>query len=101
MDYQAIAALIINQAVKDGKGQIFQRDLTHSEIPNKRDGKRKPRPHRVRGESFTKNPIRAIYQTPEQAEMGWLRMPQESKAPWDGVTQPRPTEPKRNFGRAH
>jgi hypothetical protein len=48
--------------------RITARDLTSSEIPYKRDTKKRPNRHRARGEQFTKNTVRAVYQTPEQVQ---------------------------------
>jgi hypothetical protein len=80
-----------NAPMRSQQERVTPRYLKPEEYPIKRDTKRRPRVNRPRGEAFTRNAVRAIFQTPEQAEAAWKGMPTMPRTPggqevrWNGI----------------
>lgn len=84
-DYEALANVIIRQGFDRTveENTIRARDLKTSEIPNKRDTKKKHRRHSWRGESFSDKPG-TIFEDVFKAESAWTRMPTMGPYEWNG-----------------
>ncbi|MGA2412774.1 MAG: hypothetical protein ABSG46_20620 [Candidatus Binataceae bacterium] len=99
IDYDALAAAILNREFGPRNDRITQRDLTTSSVPPKRDGKRHNDRVKERGSELPKDFIRAAYTDHLQAEAQTARLPRESGPRWNGIV----TRSNTSFGpgRAH
>jgi hypothetical protein len=86
-DYDVLAAAMIARMFDPANDRISQRDLTKSEIPPKRDGKRHNDRVKERGSELPKDFIRAAYTSAEAATAQTSRLPRESGPRWDGIVR--------------
>jgi hypothetical protein len=85
MDYEAIAAAVISETLRDGR--VNEKTLTKSSVPKKRDTRRSHRQHTWRGENAGSNDaVRAIYTDTLSCEFTAAKMPKPTGQRWDGVT---------------
>jgi hypothetical protein len=86
-DYDVLAAATIARMFGPENDRISSRDLTHSEVPPRREGKRHNDRIRPRGDLLPKDFTRAVYTSAEAATQQTARLPRESGPRWDGIVK--------------